>query len=366
MRGKKGQKMQGGFCLPRARNTCGFAAACFVIVLVCAGCGTKTASQSAVSGAFTGSAGEAAASEPVLGYTWDSSRAGLRTMLGVPGAAKLSDNLVTTEPFTSAIFCLRKSYVLLTNSSGSVYLMSLPNGEPALITSPLGNQQVVVSPSCSKALVYARGGSTGVLIGGLPSAPEMEPLNFAAPGSIAAAAVGDLGDVALAVLRSDGSTAIQLLSSSGGLSAPLSVLQTYGAMTFVPGGDTLLVGDSGANRVVMVSHPSTNPSVAQLASSADGVSQPLAIASSADGREAFVANAVGVPLLRLNLASTSAPAKVPCTCRPSELIPLSGNALFQVSDLSSGTIYALDGAPAVPRTLFIPASNSASLSGAAR
>ncbi len=91
--------MQGGFCLPRARKTCGFAAACFVIFLVCAGCGTSTASRSAVSGAFTGSAGEAAASQPILGYTWDSSRAGLRTMLGVPGAATLSDNIVTTGTF---------------------------------------------------------------------------------------------------------------------------------------------------------------------------------------------------------------------------------------------------------------------------
>jgi outer membrane lipoprotein SlyB len=242
--------------------------------------------------------------------------------------------------------------------------MSLPNGEPSLISSSLASPQVIVSPSCSKALVFARGSSTGVLIGGLPSTPEVQPLNFVASGSIAGAAVGDLGDVALAVLRSDGSTAIQVLSSSGTLSAPLSVLESYGAMTFVPGVDTVLAADSGANRVVMLAHPSTNPSVAQLASAADGVSQPLAIASSADGREAFVANAVGVPLLRLDLTSTSTPAKVPCACRPSELVPLVGNALFQLSDLSTGTIYALDGAPAVPRTLFIPAGSR--LRGAAR
>ncbi len=346
----------------RARNTRGFAA--YLAVLLCVGCGTNTASRSAGSGASAGSAGAAAASQPILGYTWDSNRAGLRTMLGVPGAAALSDTVVTAGPFTSATFCLRKSYVLLTHSSGSVYVMSLPNGEPSLITSPLANQQVIVSPSCSKALVYTRGSSTGVLISGLPSTPVAEPLNFAASGSIVGAAVGDLGDVALALLHSDGSIAIQLLSSSGTLSASLSVLQAYGAMTFVPGADTVLAADFGANKVVILSHPSSNPSTAQLASAADGVSQPLAIASSADGHEAFVANAVGVPLLRLDLASTSAPAKVPCACRPSELVPLSGNALFQLSELSSGTIYALDGASAVPRTLFIPASSS--VSGSAR
>ncbi len=356
--------MRGGFCSLHTRNIYGFAAACFGVLLLCAGCGTNTAAHSGVSSASAGSAGAAAASQPILGYTWDSHRAGLRTMLGVPGAAVLSDSVIASGPFTSAVLCLRKSYVLLADSSGSVSIMSLPNGEPSLITSAIANPQVMVSPSCTRALVYARGSSTGLLIGGLPSTPEVEPVNIATPGSIAGVAVGDSGDVALAVLRTDGSTAVQLLSSSGALSAPLSVVQKYGAMTFVPGSDTVLVADSVANKVVMVSHPSTNPSAAQLASSADGVSQPLAIASSADGREAFVANAVGVPLLRLDLATTSAPAKVPCACRPSELIPLSGNALFQVSDLSSGTIFALDGASAVPRTLFIPASVIAG--GAAR
>jgi len=358
--------MPGGFCLLRTRNIRGVAGACFALILVLgiAGCGTSSVAHNSLSGSSAESAA-AAASEPILGYAWDSSRDGLRAMLGVPGAASLSNSVVTKGPFTSAALCLRKSYALLTNSAGSVYVMSLPSGEPLLVTPQLvAGEQIIVSPSCSKALVYARGASTGVLIGGLPSTPELQSLNFAVPGSIVGAAVGDLGDVALAILRSDGSTATQLLSSSGSLSAPLSILQRYGAMTFVPGGDTVLVADSGANKVWMLSQPSTNPTSVQLASSGDGVSQPLAIASSADGHEAFVANGMGVPLLRLDLASTSAPAKVPCACRPSELVPLSGN-VFQVSDLSSGTIYALDGSPATPRTVFIPGSR-VSLSGASQ
>lgn len=346
------------------RITRGFAGACLAGVLLSAGCGTSTVSHNGASGASAGSAGTAAASQPILGYAWDSSRAGLRTMFGVPGAAALSDSVVTNGPFASAILCLRQSYVLLTGSSGNLSIMPLPGGEPTLISSSLQNQQVTVSPSCSKALAYIRGSSSGVAFTGLPSTPGLEQVNFSVPGSITAAVVGDLGDLALAVLRSDGTTAIQVLSSSGSLTAPLAVLQTYGAMTFIPGSDTVLVADSDSNRIAMVSHPSNSPVTTQLASSADGVSQPLAIASSADGREAFVANAVGVPLLRLDLATNSPPLKVSCTCRPSELIPLSGNALFQISDLTSGTIYVLDGAPAIPRTLFIPASNGALSRGA--
>jgi hypothetical protein len=353
----------------QSQNTRRWAAAGigFVSLFVFAGCGTSTVARSASSGPAAESAGAAAASLPILGYAWDSSHGGFRAMFGVPGAARLSDSVVSKGAFTAAVLCLRKSYALLTNSVGSVYVMALPSGEPLLVTPQLANgEQVLVSPSCSKALLYAPGATTGVLISDLPSAPEVESLSFAAPGSVVGAAVGDSGDVALANLRSDGSIAIQLLPSSGTLSGPLSVLQKYGAMAFEAGSDALLVADSGANRILMVSQSSANPISIQLASPADGVSRPLAIASSADGHEAFVANGPGAPLLRLDLVTNTAPAKVPCSCTPSELVPLSGNAVFQVSELSSGTIYALDGGASAPRTVFIPASNHVMVAGASR
>jgi len=41
-------------------------------------------------------------------------------------------------------------------------------------------------------------------------------------------------------------------------------------MTFVPGGDTVLVAIQGANKVLMLSQASTNLTSVQLASSGDG------------------------------------------------------------------------------------------------
>jgi hypothetical protein len=341
-----------------------FQGACFAfgVGLLVIGCGSNRVTSSAASGSASPAAAASAANQPVLGYAWDSSHSGLRAMLGVPGAASLSNNVVRQGSFTSATFCQRKNFALLRNSTGSIYAVSLPGGDPVLLTAQVGaSEQIAVSPSCSKALIYQPGGSSGVVMSGLPSAPQMETLSFSTSGSIAAAAVGDMGDAALAVVRSDGSTVLQLLLSSGSMSSPLLNLQNYGAMTFVPGGDTILVADAGANQLWMVT-PSLPAK--QLASANDGISLPLAIASSADGRMAFVANRNGIPLLRVDLVTNTAPARVACACRPSELIPLAGNAIFQISELSSGTIYALDASQAIPKTLFIPAGRSVNVTAA--
>jgi hypothetical protein len=344
--------------MPRRSARVAFAYPSLVLMLALSGCGTGGSNHSAASSA--GTAGAAAASQPLLGYTWDAAHAGFRAMLGVPGAASLSNSVVSEGTFSPAVLCLRKSYALLTNPSGAIYVVPLPDGVPLQITSQLAaNQRIVVSPSCSNALVYAAGASQGILISGLPSTPELQSLNFAGSASIAGAAVGDLGDILLANLQPDGSTSIQLLAAAGGTSS-LGALQHYGAMGFVSGGATALLADSGANKILMAA--TTSHSVV-LASSSDGVSLPFAIASSADGRQAVIANRNGTSLLHVTLAGNPAPAKVPCSCQPSELIPLAGNAAFQVSDLSAGTIYVLDGSPAIPRTVFIPASNNVSSAG---
>jgi len=352
--------MYGEHCLPTSRRTNRVAVVCLFLVCMVAfaGCGTGGTAHS--NGSSAGSAGAAAATPPLLGYTWDSAHAGFRAMLGVPGAASLSDSVVSKGAFGAAVLCLRKSYALLTDSSGSIYVASLPDGEPLQVTSEIvSHQRIVVSPSCSTALVYAPGASRGALISGLPSTPELRSLSFGT-SSIVGAAVGDLGDVLLASGQPDGSASVQLLPASGAMSS-LGSLQRYGAMAFAPGGTTALLADAGANKVLMVPPPAT--AVTQLASSSDGVSLPFAIASSADGRQAVIANRTGTPLLRVALAANSAPAKVPCSCQPSELVPLAGNAVFQVSDLSSGTIYAFDGTPAIPRTVFIPANKNVSSAG---
>jgi len=302
----------------------------------------------------------------VLGYIWDSRVPGLRSVTGALGAANLGQPLLGGSTFTTATPCSGKSFALLTTSAGEVVMMSLPVGQQSQLVSPIAkNEHVLLSPKCSSALVYAPGSANATVVTGLPSSPQFQSLTIDSADSIVGAAVSDTGSLLLAGFNSDGTTTVQFLSASGA-PLPLKRLQKYGAMSFVAGSDTAVIADSGANAIFLARSLATNPTFTQLGSSTDGVSSPLAAASSGDGHYAFVANASGGTILRFDLTGASKPTSISCTCPVSELLPLFGNAVFQLNDPAAGTIFALEGDARTPRTIFIPTDKMGSSSGSAQ
>ena len=337
----------------------GASAACiaFASVISLAGCGTM--------GRSTSPPVNANASKPtaaVLGYVWDSRVSGLRPVTGVLGAAHL-ENSTLGSTFAAATPCVGKNFALLADPAGVVLMMSLPAGQPIQLAGSIAkNERLLLSPSCSYGLVYAPGNPAALLISGLPASPLVQSLSLSSAVSIVGAVVSDKGSVLLAGLNSDGSASVQLIPISG---PPQSIkrLSSFGAMAFSPGGDAAVLADSAVNTVWLATQLSGSPAVAQLASSSDGVSKPLAASVSADGHFAFVANGSGGTILRFDLSSGSGPMSISCACAPSELIPLFGNAGFQLTDPAAGTIFALEGDSRMPRTLFIPTDKVGAVSG---
>jgi hypothetical protein len=87
----------------------------------------------------------------------------------------------------------------------------------------------------------------------------------------------------------NGTSSIQLLASGTASFQPVGVLGKFGGMAFLPGADTALLADASANTVVEASHLTGTITLTPLAAAADGVSQPMAVAISADGQLAAVA-----------------------------------------------------------------------------
>ena len=341
--------------------------AVFGFVFGLSGCGANSVGGTRPVAAPVGSAAAGTPVVAVLGYVWDSRLPGLRRLTGVLGATHLESGIAGGTAIASASPCASKGFALIADSSGAVLMMSLPTGQVSSLTGAVAKKELMLlSPSCSSALIYAPGAPTGMLITGLPLLPQIQSISLGTSGSVVGAAVGDTGSILLAGLNADGSAAVHLLTTSSNESQSLATMQSFGAMGFLPGGNTVVLADSGANTVTLVTEQSTGPVITQLASSAQGVSKPLAIASSADGHFAFVANGAGGPILRLDLSGVSSPVSTACACTASELLPLSGNAVFQLNDPASGTIFALDGDSRTPRALFIPTDTIASSSGGTR
>jgi len=253
---------------------------------------------------------------------------------------------------------MQKNLALLTTNSGSVISVALPQGEPQEVSGTgIPKASIVFSPSCTTSLIFAPGGSAGLLVQGLLSNPTTTPVNF--PTGNSAAAVADSGSILIAVSAANGASSIQFLASGMGSFQPVDALGKFGGMAFLPGADTALLADASANTVVEASHFSSTVSLTSLASAADGVSQPTAVAISADGYLAAIANGNGSSVLRLDLSGKSAPIKTICHCSPTELVPLAGNFAFRLNEPGSGTVWAFDGSGSLPRVVFIPTDQAA-------
>jgi hypothetical protein len=341
--------------------------AVLAFVLGLSGCGSNSLRGTSPGGSPIGNLTTGAPAAAVLGYVWDSRVPGLRTVTGVLGAAHLESGSLVSAAFTAAAPCAGKGFALLADATGAVQMMSLPGTELSRVADPIAkNEHIQLSRSCSNALIYAPGSSSVELISGLPSSPLVQTISIPSSGLIAGAAVGDTGSILFACLHADGSAAVQLLTAPGNQFQALATMQRYGGITFLPGGTSAVLADSGANTVTIATLQSSGPVLTHLASVAEGVSKPLAIAPSADGHFLFVANGSGTSILRFDLTGASPPVSTACACTTSELIPLSGNAIFQLNDPVTGTIFALEGDARIPRTIFIPTDKVGALSGGAQ
>jgi len=314
----------------------------------------------------TGNANASAPSGAIAGYIWDSRVHGLRPLSGSLGAAHLESPL-TGLALHSATACPDRKFALGSDTSGSVIAVSLPSGQPSKLGDAVAaDQRLTLSPSCVNGLAYSPSRGSGLLISGLPSAPRVQSIALRTAGPVASAAISDSGAILVAAPKSDGTVSLEILSATGASQILTFPLQKIGGMAFVPGADSAIVADSAANTVYFGEQLSSRPSFAAIAAFAQGVSNPRAVASSADGHYAFVANGAGNNLLRIDLTTTTTPVPVACGCSPTELLPLAGNAGFQITDAEAGVIFALNGDEIIPRTVFIPTDKVSAGAGGAQ
>ncbi|MGB0124880.1 MAG: hypothetical protein WBP63_15675, partial [Silvibacterium sp.] len=160
--------------------------------------------------------------------------------------------------------------------------------------------------------------------------------------------------------QADGSVAIQLLTGGSSTLHPIAVLSKLGGLAFLPGADTALLADAGVSTVTEASQIAGNLSLAQVAGPSQGIAQPGAIAASADGHTAVVANQNNSTIVKIDLSGQTATVQSVCHCTPSELAPLAGNLVFRLNEAGSGTVWAYDGDSTTPRFAFIPTDQTAS------
>jgi len=285
---------------------------------------------------------------PQLGYLWDAADQTLRPVLGTPGSSQFGQSVVAAGLYINGAGSARSGLALLQGADGSLSWMALPNGTPLIVpgASFKGAAQIIFSPSGTDAILFSPGGASVLLVNGLGASAQVQTLS--APTALLSAAVSDMGQVV--AVSGSGPLSVALLT---GNRSSLGSLAGFGGAGFLPGGDDLLLADSGMGVVTLIRRSSTTPASQSFTSAS--IQAPVSVAASLDGRWAVVANGGDPSAVRLDLSGVSAPLRIACACQPALLTPLMGNAVFSLTPLTATPNYVVDASAATPRTVFIPA-----------
>jgi hypothetical protein len=281
-----------------------------------------------------------------MGLIWNAADSTLRSLVGVPGSTQLGPALFPSGAYTAGAFASPTQTALLIDPKGNLQWMVLPSTQPATLTQSVPTSATIVfAPRGASAAVYVPGSTSVLVVGGLPKAPTVNSVTSS--GAILGAAISDAGTLLLATGKS--SVTITSINASGSRST-LATLTGFGGMSFIPNSEDTLVADSSAN--TLARYHSAVASI--LATHANGLNQPFAVAASQDAHWAVTADQADGTLVRVDLSGATPPTQSTCACSPTQLSVLNGNAVFELTAPAAAPGWMIEADGPASRVLFIP------------
>jgi DNA-binding beta-propeller fold protein YncE len=284
---------------------------------------------------------------PTLGYVFDRLENALRPIQGVPGAA------LTGAPLALGFAAVQAAVsgdgeVALLVSRGTLEVNVVNLRQPTAagrIPIPGRAAGVYLSPRGSAAAIVDANRSL-VLVSGLTSSMVVgQPIPIG--GFPSAVALTDDGN--FAIVAFSGVSELLVVGQNGSrFTIPTPGLVSV--LAFAPGSDNLLASGPD-NTVWLIRQATSNPALAAVAGSGDGIASAAALAFTSDGKTGLVANAGNgtIAILDLTTGTTSA---IPCACVPAVLDRLAAPGWFRLNEASDGPLWVLDANSG--RILFVP------------
>jgi hypothetical protein len=304
-----------------------------------------------------------------LGYIWHADNRTLYPILGVSGAAHYGSpaldpdsSVVSGAAATSA----SSSWGLMLHKDGALKLWSTTgSGTGTLAAGIATDAKILFSPSGTSAALISPSSSTGVIIAGLPSKPQIASVSLPAGFSPVQIAIGDDGTLLAGVTRA-GVPGVQVgfLSETRGYT-PIETLQAWGGAGFLPGsGSAAVIADGATGRLTYASNLN-GASPALVALPASGLLQkPVAVGVSPDGKWAYAADSAKPQIVRVSIAASGPSSSIACACTPKQLVPLTTDGVFSLSaDVQGQPAWILDTRTSEPRAFFVPALPGSTANG---
>jgi hypothetical protein len=329
--------------------------------------------------------------QPTVGYVVDSAHH-LRPMIGVVGAASIGDALDVGMDVTSATVPPAHDYVLAMTSSGGPIMLQVRGGaftiqpgafamapgqaacggfndsdlssETRMRPQPACSQhasvdmgaaidQIALSPTGSAAASYASSQGQIYSFANVNQSPSLSgQFQVGSLGSLSAFGVSDDGKT-VAVGVSDGQTGSLFIASAGRPMRLIASMAHPAAIVFLHNSSNAVVADDVANTVSTIWDGQVFP----VASSQDGISQPIAIGISNDNQRVFVGSSQSGSVITVGPNGTIS-QPMPCKCTLTGLFPTNTDSVFRLTDFSGGPVLLFDANRAAPRITFVPVRSS--------
>ena len=300
--------------------------------------------------------------QPVLSYIVDSAHQ-LRPLVGVVGAASIGNPVDLGFDVALAAVPPSHDYILATPSVGGwPVLLQISSGAmtpqwtaftQSNIDSAVIFDRVTLSPTGSSAAFYSSAqGRIYVFKSLSQSTVAYSQIDINGLGTITAFGVSDDGQkVGIGV--SDGQIGALYVSNNGQPPFPAATMSHPAAIAFLRNSSNSAVADDQQNTVYLVAGDQAFP----IASAADGIAGPVAIATSNDNQRVFVASSQTGSVMTISLSGI-ATAPVYCNCNLTGLYPTNTDSVFRLTDYSGSPVLLFDANRAAPRITFAPASGS--------
>jgi len=292
-------------------------------------------------------------STPLAGYVFDGSA--LRPISGVPGGATLGDAIALRLAPAAAEISPQLDSAIVTAGDGSLHLFRLSGNSATEIpwkSAPPGPARVAYSPSGTAAVVYTSGEAH--IFSGLPKSPKVafsagvgasaEHDHESPGGAPAAIAVSD--DAGWLLVAGQGS--VRLFDATGSSAVLLEGTREVVA-AFAPGSHLAAVLN-GAGPTLEV-FPDVTAAPSQRIPM-PGLTEPVGIAFSPDGRLILMASHTGNPVTIFD-RSGSATTALQCDSIPTGVQRL--GSLFRITDAGAGPVWMVDMSASPPHLVFVPA-----------
>ncbi len=317
----------------------------------------NSAAVGVASGSAKGNTANSFAGRPTLGYLPTSSGSGVQPIIGVAGASRVDAEIDFGLDLRRVAIAPSRAVALgVRADSGQVVRLSLEgNADPAALDVPANPDRILFSPSGEVAGFYDRESASLLFVDDVSRSPTVgESLSLEGSGLIAGIAVADVVGVSVAAFSSDDVTTIYTLSKAG--MRFLTQVRSVADLRFLPNSTGVLVTDSVASQVLLISDADGTATVRVIASAENGIDKPRA-AVSRDGRIVFVVTAGAVASLQLDTGEVTS---IPCRCSALGFEPIGRDGRYLVTGGLSGAIALLDGRED-PSIILVPARDAPTL-----